>query len=1757
MNKLKIIFGVFAILLLIVGISTVLAASGNNGSLPFYENGSNELRSVGLSGGPTFGRADKDLVNPFFGDYRYPTIYEGRIGGSSYSPLNTRFNTLRGSTLAYQSQPYYHLVPLPGKSSARNVIEVSKVTGKTIKDVYGGNPDFVLGYMPTHTITNSTATKRYGEYFYIGDIAKWTGGYADNASASDSFDGVNPTWLRFVKTSWPDITTFAANETVAKVNEPLTFKISGFEYVSYNRTMVNYSLTIKKDGVTIKTIEKSTRSNKSNKNPKKAQEAEAGQFNVSSIPGFTPTEKAKYTIELRVSDEVERYATKLLTIDVNGLPIPEPEPEPEPEPNNPPVAGVFTEPFFYWPETVNFSTTAVDPDGDDVTEQLYVDGTPSGKSWNSARVTEKTPHHVLLVVTDDKGASAEAATNFDILPTAPKAETDLSGTLKVNRAVALDAKASDRVSPVHVAPIEYGLTEWTVKPVTPGLTGADIKIRPNSDKSIHQVLFKRAGTYEVLLTVTNIFGETSEIHRRELVVTPDDPPIADFTVDKATYLRNAADSKQTAINLTDYSRSVDGDIIDQRIWYVEFDANNDGLFGTPADGGKQVIDSANKTSITYKANHVGHYRFSLEVKEKFGQATYEEFILPAEYLRDVSDVIDSGGRVSEYILPDNFNEAEHEIGITVDNVPPIIDFGVKRKNKLELILDFGGMDQATPQHQTGSRPGGGVNNGGGGGSFNHHYYTYNTQDKNALTAYAGSLEADLRMKGLDVKVIVSNNYFKVLDQDGNCVQNIPVWGWVDYGSYSYSSYSGTSPYSGSWQVVSSSSTPVYTTSNKSTSTSVKYDGKTSCPHPGSGWSIADTTVSGGTMTCVWSKSESVYSHTNYSASIRTWVSDFRFVITNYTSEGCSFTEQVDTTDFVSEFANRKYSNADYKYYYRMDRNRWTWVNNASKRNQMFNKINLDDIYLWNNSTNLLRLDAQMLNLMSGKEGRYTQYNTTHLQSNIQQVRDYLLNRFMIEEDPENFTIVLGDKLDYTTVYEDFEKDPELQREWKFVHDPTSVNGRVIDGQPSTPIAQSGLYINSPMQLNEVGTYNVTLRAKDNPLSDVGNDGRFAEYQKWSDEEIVREYKINVHRRPIADFIPTIQAGTLKLTLDPSPSYDPEHQFNWSSLGIAEKGIVEYTWEKYVLDGVEYSGNPPATLQPFKDYYITLRVKDIDGAYGTVTKMISTKEVNLPPLALFDSPSIVLTTTRLDNPITQFYIRDRSYDPNGDPLTDYRWTIKRQTDGVQVWNGSNPPNSFSSIGLGKGKYLLGLTVRDIPKYPPSLQSELYEREIEVIENRPPNSCFELSRTAISVAGIPCESEKTSPYVLFVEDPAVYTDKSSDPDGHKLINYSWKVEKLDAAAREENEWNTGSPPVDFNQFGGIGKYRITQIVFDDPPSPLPSLSGSYTRIFDVVRGPQAPYAVFDYKPLLPIAGDTIDLIDQSYDEDGNVVQWQWTIKAPNGSTSVQTVKNPKITNAQKGIYTVSLHVWDDTTPTKLRSKNPAVKNITVAEKVYTPPQALFYWEPFKPFLGENFTLNPDSSFDLDGTITSYQWQIRTKEGALTTSNQRYPVVLASSEYYDVTLTVRDNDNLSSQPLTQRVNVNIAKLTPLVTHTPQWKNYWTEQGEEPDTRLFLAGEQFVIRLKTTPANRVEGEVDFGGKVGKVLIQSPQFKLIRTTAFEYEWEATLWREDFELIEIGEYLFKFKGYHPVNNPTVESDGYYIINIVDSIYNVLNYHQSF
>jgi PKD repeat protein len=1447
-------------------------------------------------------------------------------------------------------------------------------------------------------------------------------------------------------------------------------------------------------------------------------------------------------------------------------------PDPEPEPR-PPVAVLHVGPEFYWPQTVEFDDASYHPDAPDVeivSRKLTVDGEPSSFSRNFPRVTEPTTKTATLTVTDENGLQDTDSKTFTLLPTTPVADMQLSGNFKVNRKITLDARPSTNATESSfIAPIDYTKTEWQVRPLTEGVTQDDIKFRVQENKAMQDILVRKPGKYEVTLRVTNIYGETSEPVTETFEVVEDMPPVADFTIDAHTQLRDG--DGVAKIKLKDQSYSLDDDTIQRRIWYVEYDEDNDGNF-KPFEGARQIISNGNEKEVIFETDKVGNYRFSLEVVEGFGQPTLEEFIRDEHYERDETQVFSH--QAEDYKSPETFNQPEFDKVVEIDNAPPTIDFLAVGRNKVDTVLDFGGLVDATLNHLNTPSP--------DGGRYDHYYYTVDRSEANRLSYFASDMETQLKTKGIDADVSIETHYFHHQINSNFCRRDVPYQVQV-FDHWEYKTVTNSQPYyyESGWETVSSEQvggqydgTRRTTKSSRALSTSApdpdpppnfpeegfwqrvgsiersatwdRYVGESQIckqiiPAAGEYW-----TLSGSWAPQSWINEYNqingqrpqgcyfVYAPVSYSEQEWVWRSETKYEHTlrraiyrwetHYRDENCPSglptQESFDATQFATQFQQQAYRSGGDRMYVRFDDQMWSWRNDSSVINTIRNTITGKNIQFWTFSHWNNKLTA--LPLIAINDGQFHEYYKTLGEYHVDYVKDYLLNHYLFKGDGQNITIVLGQQLDYIVDYDDLENDPEFKREWKFDHDPTRINGRVIDNQPEQ-IKQSGLWINGPLPFERVGTYTIQLRAMDDPIH--WNDDRFFGYRKWSDEELVREYKVNVHRAPIAEYTFTVDPGdNYRLDLDPSPSYDPDFQYSRQ-----DKGIVKVRWS-YKIEGspTSYNGQP-GHIDPSKVYLVTLEVEDIDGAIGTVTKRIDLTG-DLPPIALFEVQDIVTTDMILE-------FVDKSYSPMGKRLVQYDITVREQDDPTILWSGHDWPESFDAMGLPEGEYMIGLVVHDED----GRRSEKYERPILVLPLDPPVSLFDL----------PAEIE--------IGEIAEYRDRSYDPNNYPLINYAWTVELLDDDGNTVQTWQTGVPPTDFRDFGGLhGKkqvvYRVTQIVHNDPPYPLPSLqSAPYSREILVKDGPKPPYPYFTWHPQPVYEGMTFTLDPlMSYDPDGTVEGYEWTIKAPNGQVTTSTERFPKVQNARRGVYTVSLHVYDND---GLRSREPAVREIEVLEPPPNqPPVANFVWEPQEPHLGQEIKLNPDPSFDPDGEVVAWQWTIRGSDGRTTTSTEQYPTFIGALPYYDVTLVVRDDQGAASEPITKRIEVNVAKLTPLVTHTDYWSNYWVKRGYDKDVNIFKAGEKFIIRLTTTPAERVWGEVYFDG-IGKVDIPSNLFRVVEKKTYEWVWEAELWQANFASIPPGEYLFHFWGMHPDRNPTQQSYGTYLIRIEGSIYD--NFHRNF
>jgi len=166
--------------------------------------------------------------------------------------------------------------------------------------------------------------------------------------------------------------------------------------------------------------------------------------------------------------------------------------------------------------------------------------------------------------------------------------------------------------------------------------------------------------------------------------------------------------------------------------------------------------------------------------------------------------------------------------------------------------------------------------------------------------------------------------------------------------------------------------------------------------------------------------------------------------------------------------------------------------------------------------------------------------------------------------------------------------------------------------------------------------------------------------------------------------------------------------------------------------------------------------------------------------------------------------------------------------------------------------------------------------------------------------------------------------------------------------------------------------------------------------------------------------------SYDADGTVTSYQWSFGG--GAPETGSIVYRQLTMA--GQYTVTLTVTDNRGATSSVSKQVQVGTSL------QPPVAAFTYAPATPNVGTPISLKATSSYDPDGTIVSYQWDLNS-DGVSDTPGPLGQVSYSSAGLAAVRLTVTDNNGFSSS-ITRTITV-----LPSDGGTPGTPNMGTTSG------------------------------------------------------------------------------------------------------------------
>ncbi|MBN2899957.1 MAG: hypothetical protein JXO44_14405, partial [Clostridia bacterium] len=210
---------------------------------------------------------------------------------------------------------------------------------------------------------------------------------------------------------------------------------------------------------------------------------------------------------------------------------------------------------------------------------------------------------------------------------------------------------------------------------------------------------------------------------------------------------------------------------------------------------------------------------------------------------------------------------------------------------------------------------------------------------------------------------------------------------------------------------------------------------------------------------------------------------------------------------------------------------------------------------------------------------------------LNDLMDGIYNAYSNYSNKNDVYVLLGDNIEVTMLYDDYESDEAYSMLYDFEH----VNPNYFEHSlGKDPAAGTGL--SKPLTtLNYVGHYEVKPKVKDNPKA----DDRFDDYRLENEDEVL--VNVYVHRRPIAlmDFRfgeNTTEPEYLTLTCTDNGSYDLDHE---SAVG---KGIANYEFaikseEDASWTRVQQKNFTHMKIKRGVEYKIVYRVQDIEGAWS--------------------------------------------------------------------------------------------------------------------------------------------------------------------------------------------------------------------------------------------------------------------------------------------------------------------------------------------------------------------------------------------------------------------------------------------------------------------------------------------------------------------------------------------------------------------------------
>lgn len=401
------------------------------------------------------------------------------------------------------------------------------------------------------------------------------------------------------------------------------------------------------------------------------------------------------------------------------------------------------------------------------------------------------------------------------------------------------------------------------------------------------------------------------------------------------------------------------------------------------------------------------------------------------------------------------------------------------------------------------------------------------------------------------------------------------------------------------------------------------------------------------------------------------------------------------------------------------------------------------------------------------------------------------------------------------------------------------------------------------------------------------------------------------------------------------------------------------------------------------YVFRLTVTDNDGATATdnvnviVSASLAPSPSNQAPVANAGN-TIVITL-----PVNTATLAGSGTDADG-TVSTYSWTKVSGPTGGNIQSANTASTNITS--LIEGTYVYRLTVTDNA----GAQST---DNVQVTVNPAPAPVG--NQAPIANAGI-------NRSITLPTNTVSFTGSGTDPDG-TIAGYSWS--KVSGPAGGTIQTPNAATTNITGLIAGIYVYRLT-VTDNDGASATDDIQLTVNAA--PVLPNQAPIANAgrDISITLPV-NSTVLNGSASTDPDGSIVSYSWRkVQGPNGSSL--TANNAAAATASgltRGVHEYELTVTDNRGGTATDRVLVTVIRINQRPVAQTTRDTINVELPV-----QNTELNASSSFDPDGTITTYQWTYTRGPKVpkmLTPSASKTVVADLVAGTYSFNLVVTDND------------------------------------------------------------------------------------------------------------------------------------------------------